>query len=212
MIVIGGVIGAGIFRTPATVAQLTSSGGEVILFWTLGGLLTLAGVLCYAELGARRPQAGGVYIYLREAFGQLPAFLFGWTMALINYPGSVAAVATTFADYFCAAIGLPLIYVKPVAVGAIAFIVSVNLFGIRAGAWMQNIFTVLKLAAIAAALAGIKRLPFDPLPRSLLPLWRQDIQLDHHKADAELGFARTAPDEAIARAATWFKAWSSQSA
>jgi nucleoside-diphosphate-sugar epimerase len=70
----------------------------------------------------------------------------------------------------------------------------------------------LKLAAIAAALAGIKRLPFDPLPRSLLPLWRQDIQLDHHKADAELGFARTAPDEAIARAATWFKAWSSQSA
>jgi nucleoside-diphosphate-sugar epimerase len=70
----------------------------------------------------------------------------------------------------------------------------------------------LKLAAIAAALAGIKRLPFDPLPRSLLPLWRQDIQLDHRKADAELGFARTAPDEAIARAAAWFKAWSSQSA
>jgi APA family basic amino acid/polyamine antiporter len=149
MIVIGGVIGAGIFRTPATVAERTSSGTQVLILWAIGGLLTLAGVLCYAELGARRPQAGGTYVYLREAFGQLPAFLFGWTMALINYPGSVAAVATTFADYFCAAIGLPLIYVKPVAVGAIAFIVSVNLFGIRAGAWMQNIFTVLKLAAIA---------------------------------------------------------------
>jgi basic amino acid/polyamine antiporter, APA family len=149
MIVIGGVIGAGIFRTPATVAERTSSGTQVLILWAIGGLLTLAGVLCYAELGARRPQAGGTYVYLREAFGQLPAFLFGWTMALINYPGSVAAVATTFADYFCAAIGLPLIYVKPVAVGAIAFIVSVNLFGIRAGAWMQNIFTVLKLGAIA---------------------------------------------------------------
>jgi APA family basic amino acid/polyamine antiporter len=149
MIVIGGVIGAGIFRTPATVAERTSSGTQVLILWAIGGLLTLAGVLCYAELGARRPQAGGTYIYLREAFGQLPAFLFGWTMALINYPGSVAAVATTFADYFCAAIGLPLIYVKPVAVGAIGFIVSVNLFGIRAGAWVQNIFTVLKLAAIA---------------------------------------------------------------
>ena len=149
MIVIGGVIGAGIFRTPATVAERTSSGTKVLILWAIGGLLTLAGVLCYAELGARRPQAGGTYIYLREAFGQLPAFLFGWTMALINYPGSVAAVATTFADYFCAAIGLPLIYVKPVAVGAIGFIVSVNLFGIRAGAWVQNIFTVLKLAAIA---------------------------------------------------------------
>jgi APA family basic amino acid/polyamine antiporter len=149
MIVIGGVIGAGIFRTPATVAQLTSSGGEVILLWTLGGLLTLAGVLCYAELGARRPQAGGTYVYLREAFGQLPAFLFGWTMALINYPGSVAAVATTFADYACRAMGLPHEWVKPLAVGAISFIVAVNLFGIRAGALVQNIFTVLKLGAVA---------------------------------------------------------------
>jgi APA family basic amino acid/polyamine antiporter len=149
MIVIGGVIGAGIFRTPATVAERTGSGAQVLVLWAIGGLLTLAGVLCYAELGARRPQAGGTYVYLREAFGKLPAFLFGWTMALINYPGSVAAVATTFADYFCTVAGLPLPYVKPVAVGAIAFIVGVNLFGIRAGAIVQNIFTVLKLAAIA---------------------------------------------------------------
>ncbi len=149
MIVIGGVIGAGIFRTPATVAERTGSGAQVLVLWAIGGLLTLAGVLCYAELGARRPQAGGTYVYLREAFGKLPAFLFGWTMALINYPGSVAAVATTFADYFCAATGLPAVYIKPVAVGAIAFIVGVNLFGIRAGSIVQNIFTVLKLAAIA---------------------------------------------------------------
>jgi APA family basic amino acid/polyamine antiporter len=148
-IVVGGVIGGGIFRTPATVAERTASGLPLLALWAVGGLLTLAGVLCYAELGARRPQAGGIYIYLREAFGSLPAFLFGWTMALINYPGSVAAVATTFADYFCRAGGLPGLWVKPVAVGAIAFIVGVNLFGIRAGAWMQNLFTVLKLAAIA---------------------------------------------------------------
>lgn len=149
MIVIGGVIGAGIFLTPSTVARNTSSGIEVLILWTLGGLLTLAGVLCYAELGARRPQAGGIYVYLREAFGLLPAFLFGWTMALINYPGSVAAVATMFARYLCAAVGLPLLYASPVAVGAIVFIVGVNLFGIRAGAIIQNVFTVLKLAALA---------------------------------------------------------------
>lgn len=150
MIVIGGVIGAGIFLTPATVARHTSSGGELLILWAIGGLLTLAGVLCYAELGSRRPQAGGIYVYLREAFGLLPAFLFGWTMALINYPGSVAAVATMFAEYLCTAIGIaPLIYVKPVAVGAIVFIVGINLFGIRASAWMQNVFTVLKLAAVA---------------------------------------------------------------
>ncbi|MDE2314974.1 MAG: amino acid permease [Xanthomonadaceae bacterium] len=148
-IVIGGVIGAGIFRNPATVAERTSAGWQVLLLWAIGGLLTLAGVLCYAELGARRPQAGGTYVYLREAFGKLPAFLFGWTMALINYPGSVAAVATTFADYFCAALGFPAGFVKPVAVGAIAFIVGINFFGIRAGAWVQNLFTILKLAAIA---------------------------------------------------------------
>lgn len=152
MIVIGGVIGAGIFRTPGTVAERTSSGLPLLVLWAIGGLLTLAGVLCYAELGARRPQAGGIYIYLREAFGSLPAFLFGWTMALINYPGSVAAVATTFADYFCSATGLQVLWVKPVAVGAIAFIVGVNLFGIRAGALVQNIFTVLKLAAIVLVL------------------------------------------------------------
>ncbi|GAB2536287.1 APC family permease [Rhodanobacter koreensis] len=149
MIVIGGVIGAGIFRTPATVAERTSSGLPLLVLWALGGLLTLAGVLCYAELGSRRPHAGGIYLYLREAFGVLPAFLFGWTMALINYPGSVAAVATTFADYFCSAVGLPDLWIKPSAVGAIVFIVGVNLFGIRAGALMQNIFAVLKLAAIA---------------------------------------------------------------
>lgn len=147
-IVIGGVIGAGIFRTPATVAERTSGSWQLLLLWAIGGALTLAGVLCYAELGARRPQAGGTYVYLREAFGRLPAFLFGWTMALINYPGSVAAVATTFADYFCAALGFPSGFVKPVAVGAIGFIVGINLFGIRAGAMMQNLFTVLKLAAI----------------------------------------------------------------
>lgn len=155
-IVIGGVIGAGIFRSASTVAERTSSGAQLLTLWAVGGLLTLAGVLCYAELGARRPQAGGVYIYLREAFGQLPAFLFGWTMALINYPGSVAAVATTFANYFCEAVGLGTPWVKPVAAGAIALIVAVNFAGIRAGARMLNVFTVLKLSAIAlVVVAGV---------------------------------------------------------
>ncbi|MEO8748378.1 MAG: amino acid permease [Rhodanobacter sp.] len=157
MIVVGGIIGAGIFLTPATVAQHTASAVELLTLWVIGGLLTLAGVLVYAELGARRPQAGGIYVYLREAFGLLPAFLFGWAMALVNYPGSVAAVATMFAEYLGAAIGLPpLLYTKSLAVGAIVFIVGVNLFGIRAGATMQNIFTVLKLAAVALlVMAGL---------------------------------------------------------
>jgi len=153
MIVIGGVIGAGIFRTPATVAERTASGLPLLALWVLGGLLTLTGVLCYAELGARRPQAGGIYLYLREAFGHLPAFLFGWTMALINYPGSVAAVAITFADYFCKAAGLAVGWEKPVGVAAIVFIVGVNFAGIRAGALLQNTFALLKLAAVALLIA-----------------------------------------------------------
>lgn len=150
MIVVGGIIGAGIFLTPSTVAQNTASATELLVLWVIGGLLTLAGVLVYAELGARRPQAGGIYVYLREAFGLLPAFLFGWAMALVNYPGSVAAVATMFAEYLSVALGLPpMVFSKPFAVGAIVFIVGVNLFGIRAGATMQNLFAVLKLAAVA---------------------------------------------------------------
>ena len=153
MIVVGGVIGAGIFRTPATVAARIGTDGALLALWALGGALTLCGVLCYAELGARRPYAGGIYLYLREAFGALPAFLFGWTMALINYPGSVAAVATTFADYACAALGLPLAWVKPVAVGAIVLIVGINLNGIRAGARVQNVFSTLKLLAIVLLVA-----------------------------------------------------------
>jgi len=153
MIVVGGVIGAGIFRTPATVAERTASGLPLLALWVLGGALTLAGVLCYAELGARRPQAGGIYLYLREAFGMLPAFLFGWTMALINYPGSVAAVAITFADYLCKAAGLSTAWVTPVGVAAIVFIVGVNFTGIRAGAMLQNVFAVLKLAAVALLVA-----------------------------------------------------------
>ncbi len=169
MIVIGGVIGAGIFLTPATVAHHTSSGRELLVLWAIGGGLTLAGVLCYAELGARRPQAGGIYVYLREAFGLLPAFLFGWTMALINYPGSVAAVATMFAEYLCTALGVaPQLYVKPVAVGAIVFIVGINLFGIRAGAWMQNVFTVLKLAAIALLVITGLVLAYEQLGLALI--------------------------------------------
>ncbi|MFC5582875.1 APC family permease [Rhodanobacter terrae] len=175
MIVIGGVIGAGIFITPATVAQNTSSGTQVLILWAIGGLLTLAGVLCYAELGARRPQAGGIYVYLREAFGLLPAFLFGWTMALINYPGSVAAVVTKFAVYFCRALGLDRLYEMPVAVGAIVFIVGINLFGIRAGAWMQNIFTVLKVMAIALLVVAGMVLAHGQLGLVLVPDTTQPV-------------------------------------
>lgn len=149
LIVVGGIIGGGIFLNPGIAAQRTSSGWVLLGLWVAGGLLTLVGCLCYAELGARRPQAGGSYVYLREAFGKLAGFLFGWTMLLVIYSGSSAAVATIFGSYATSVFGLSPSLVKPLAVGALVFVTGINLFGIRLGAQIQNVFAILKLAAIA---------------------------------------------------------------
>ncbi|HZX92047.1 MAG TPA: amino acid permease, partial [Rudaea sp.] len=106
MIVVGGVIGAGIFLNPRIVAERTGSSEGVLIAWAIGGVLALIGALCYAELGARRPQAGGAYVYLREAYGPMIAFVYGWIMLVVNYSGSEAAVSMTFATYFCSAFDL----------------------------------------------------------------------------------------------------------
>jgi APA family basic amino acid/polyamine antiporter len=179
MMVVGGVIGGGIFVNPATVAQRTGSGTSLMILWLVGGLLTLAGALCFAELGVRRPQAGGSYIYLREAFGPLPAFLFGWTMLLVNYSGSIAAVGMIFGRYACVAVGLPLSFVRPVGIGALVLLAGINGFGIRAGAFVQNLFTLLKLLAVAVLVvtglawagAGDLGRAFAPDPHAHLPAW-----------------------------------------
>lgn len=149
MVVVGGVIGGGIFLNPYIAAQRTDSGLTLLLVWLGAGLLTLIGALCYAELGARRPRAGGTYVYLREAFGPLAGFLFGWTMLLVIYSGSAAAVATIFSSYASAAFGLPPTMGLPLTVGALVFVGGINLFGIRMGAQVQNLFSILKLLAVA---------------------------------------------------------------
>ncbi|NID17057.1 APC family permease [Luteibacter yeojuensis] len=149
LIVVGGIIGGGIFLNPGIAAQRTDSGLVLLALWVGGGLLTLVGCLCYAELGARRPEAGGSYVYLREAFGRLAGFLFGWTMLLVIYSGSSAAVATIFGSYATSVFGLSPTLVKPLAVGALVFVTGLNLFGIRFGAQVQNVFAILKLTAIA---------------------------------------------------------------
>lgn len=150
MMVVGGIIGAGIFLNPAIVAQRTASGGELLLAWIIGGVLALIGALCFAELGVRRPQTGGGYVYLREAFGPLVAFLYGWLALAVVGPGAIAAVGVTFATYACAALALPASFIKPLTVAALVLLAGINWFGIRAGSLVQNIFTVLKLVAVAA--------------------------------------------------------------
>jgi APA family basic amino acid/polyamine antiporter len=150
MLVVGGIIGSGIFLNPAIVAQRVGSAQLIMLTWGLGAVIALLGAFIFAELGARRPAAGGGYVYIREAFGPLPAFLYGWALLLAIATGAAAAVAVTFASY-----AAPLLRLAPssepwLAAGAIALLSLVNVIGVRPGTLTQNVFTLLKLGAIAA--------------------------------------------------------------
>jgi APA family basic amino acid/polyamine antiporter len=174
MAVVGGIIGAGIFRTPATVAERVGSAALVLAAWVAGGVVALIGAFCFAELGARRPRAGGGYVYLREAWGPLAAFLYGWTLVLVIATGAIAAVAVTFADYALAVLGLPDRLTVPLAVGAIVLLAGINCLGVRPAAVTQNVFTLLKLAALAVLIAAgvfavTPSVPFRPVPSPSAP-------------------------------------------
>lgn len=156
MIVIGGIIGAGIFLNPAIVAQRVHTTPFILTTWVIGGAVALIGALYFAELGARRPQAGGGYVYLTDVFGPLPAFLYGWTFLFIINSGGIAAVAVTFARYSADLFGLSASLIKPLAAGILIVLSGVNYFGVRSGSITQNIFTLLKLVALAVLIgAGI---------------------------------------------------------
>ena len=155
LLVVGGIIGSGIFFTPAEVARALPEGWMVLAAWVVGGLVALAGALTYAELGAMMPRAGGPYVYIREAFGPLPAFLYGWMLLLSIGTGALAAVAMAFAGYLArfvdlAPVGGPL----PVAAATIALLSLTNWFGVTPGAVVQNVLTVAKVAALAALVVG----------------------------------------------------------
>jgi len=154
MAVVGGIIGGGIFRTPAIVAERLDSPRAVLTAWVLGGVVALIGAFVWGELGQRRPRAGGGYVYLRETFGPLPAFLYGWTLVLVIATGAIAAVAVTFADYTLALFGASHRYSVPLAVVAIVLLSGINYVGVRPAAITQNIFTVLKLVALAALIGA----------------------------------------------------------
>lgn len=163
MLVIGGIIGSGIFLNPAIVAQRVGTADLTMLAWGLGAVVALIGAFIFAELGQRRPKAGGGYIYLRDAFGPVYAFLYPWTLFLMTATGAIAAVAVTFSTYAGPLLGLPPELEKPLAAAAIALLTGVNIVGIRPGAWTQNIFTVLKLAAIATLVfAGLAMSAIHP--------------------------------------------------
>ena len=156
MSVIGGIIGAGIFLNPAIVAQRVGTSTATIGVWIGGGLVALIGAFIYGELGQRRPKVGGGYSYLREAFGPFPAFLYAWGLLLIIAPGAIAAVAVTFGNYGAAFFGVSTDVARPAAVTAILLLTLINCLGVTFGAVTQNIFTILKLAAIGmVVVAGL---------------------------------------------------------
>ena len=150
MLVVGGIIGSGIFLNPAIVAQRVGSARLIMLTWALGAVVALLGAFIFAELGARRPAAGGGYVYLREAFGPLPAFLYGWALLLAIATGAAAAVAVTFASYAAPLLGLPPGMEPLLAAASIVLLSTINIVGVQPGTLTQNVFTMLKLAAIAA--------------------------------------------------------------
>ncbi len=170
LLTIGAMVGTGIFITTGDMAKALPYPGLILLVWLLGGLLTLAGALTYAELGAMFPRAGGMYHFLREAYGPLPGFLYGWTCFLVIMSGGIAAIAVGFAEYL--GVFLPFFSTRHVllavpvgswtwtlsggqlaAAAAIALLTAINVAGLKEGAWVQNALTALKVAAIVGLAA-----------------------------------------------------------
>jgi APA family basic amino acid/polyamine antiporter len=152
MIVMGGIVGAGIFRNPSVVAQRVSTPAGILLAWALGGLIALVGAFVYAELAARRPAVGGQYAYIREAFHPLLAFLYGWTLLLVVQSGGMAAVAMTFARYSLELVRWRLPEGALAAV-ALASLTAVNCLGVRSGSNVQSALMVTKTVAILGLVA-----------------------------------------------------------
>jgi basic amino acid/polyamine antiporter, APA family len=149
LLIIGTVIGSGIFIVPgAVLRQVNGSMGLAMLVWLVGGILSLLGALTYGELAAMNPKAGGIYIYIRDCFSPLPAFLYGWTLFLVISSGAIATLAVAFSAYLGEIVPLTPALSKLIAVLMIAIVTAVNVLGTRESANLQNWTTALKVSAI----------------------------------------------------------------
>jgi amino acid transporter len=154
-LVIGVTIGSGIFRTPASIATRVPDPGGMLLVWLLGGVISLCGALSVAELAASLPQTGGWYVYLREGWGRLAAFLFGWSELVLIRASAAGAIATVFAEYCLRSIGYTAggTTVNLVAAAAIIVTALINIRGVRLGALVTGASTIAKFAALTAIVA-----------------------------------------------------------
>jgi basic amino acid/polyamine antiporter, APA family len=150
LLFIGSVIGSGIFLTPGLILrQLNGSVGAAFLVWVVGGVLSLLGALTYAELSAANPEAGGLYCFIRDGFGRIPAFLYGWSLFLVIASGTIAALSHAFTRYLAEVIPFPPAATKFIAVAMIAIVTAVNVWGTRKSSDLQNWTTLIKALAVA---------------------------------------------------------------
>jgi len=152
-VVVGTVIGTGIFLKPRAIAEVLDSPGLILAVWVAGGALSLLGALSYAELGAMFPHAGGEYVFMREAYGRFGGFLWAWTYFVCAKIGSIAALAAGFAIYLKALVPLPGYAEQAVAAAAIGAVTLVNYWGVAAGGRLQAFLTALKIASIVGIVA-----------------------------------------------------------
>ena len=154
MVVIGGIIGSGIFINPYIVAQRLDSSVLVLVAWAVGGAIALAGAFAYAELGALFPRAGGQYVYLRDGWHPLAGFLYGWALLALIESGAIAAVAIAFATYALRLVDRPDVAPVPLAVASIALLSMVNYFGVKPGSRLLNVLVLLKVAALVVLIGA----------------------------------------------------------
>ena len=161
LLVVGGIIGSGIFFTPHDVAMALPTSAWILAVWIAGGVVALAGALTFAELGSMYGEAGGPYVYIREAFGPLAAFLHGWMILLMIASGAIAAVAVSFGNYLARFVPIDVVG-GPIGVAAITITVvtATNILGVKPGTLAANLFTVSKIAALSALIvAGLVLTP-----------------------------------------------------
>jgi APA family basic amino acid/polyamine antiporter len=209
MIVVGSMIGSGIFIVSAESARLVGAPGWLLLAWTLAGVLTITGALCCAELAAMWPQAGGQYVFLREAYGPSIGFLFGWSLLLVIQTGTIAAVAVAFANFtgvLTSSVSADNYIVAPhgfggyaislstqqlVAVVMILFLTLTNTSGLKTGKLIQNTFTFTKTAALVGLIVLGLTLGWNHNSAAYTSDWWNPLRNGWHPTSSQLGFDAT---------------------
>jgi amino acid transporter len=163
-ITVGNIIGSGIFRSPHSVAQHLSGFWIVLLAWVVGGILSICGSLVLAELAVTHPKTGGLYVFIRESFGNGLGFVFGWANLWVVKPTVIASITSVFALYFCQVLHLPKTAEFPIGAAAILLLTFVNWLGVKEGAGTQSLFTTLKVIGIAALCVAAFALPARVAP------------------------------------------------